>query len=390
MSQTRTRLCLVTPQHPSYSMGGAEFQIECMLERLVELGRYDIAYVARGVDPEFRPSGYRIARIGTDPRPPRFGYSMDAVPLYRALSAFRPQIIYQRVACGYSGIAAFYARRHGARMIWHVAHDTDVTGTPLAPGRNPVRRHLESASIGYMIRNVDQVVAQTEWQRRQLQSNYGIDAAVIPNFHPEPREGLEKGAPVTVLWVANFKHWKRPELFLDLASGLSDLAGVRFVIVGAQAGGSGAVDWNAALLKRIATLPNVDYLGPKSQVEINNLLARAHVFVNTSVSEGFPNTFIQAWMRAVPVVSLNVDPDGVLEREAVGFHTRTTAALESSVRRLIEMPALRAEYGARARRYALLKHSLRNVEQLIGLIGTQPDGPEHNGAVHAGPGVSSD
>jgi glycosyltransferase involved in cell wall biosynthesis len=75
-------------------------------------------------------------------------------------------------------------------------------------------------------------------------------------------------------------------------------------------------------------------------------------------------------MRAVPVVSLQVDPDDVLQREALGFRASSANGLADAVRRLLVTPGLRAEYGERARRYALGKHSLRNAQQLAQLIDT--------------------
>jgi glycosyltransferase involved in cell wall biosynthesis len=371
MSARPPRLCIVTPHHPRASGGGSEYQIECLIDALIPQQRYEIYYLARSVDALYQPAGYQIVRIGTRNEAPRFGYSMDAVPLYRALHALRPQIIYQRVACGYSGICAWYARHSGAKLIWHVAHDTDVMLERLDPGRNPVRRFLETTSIEYAIRNANHIVTQTEHQAQLLQQNYGrIADGVVRNFQPGPMEELDKSGPPTVLWVANFKRWKQPELFVALANDLRDLGSVRFVMVVAVAGGSGTVGWNASVMKQIDAAPNIEYLGPLTQTEVNRLFARAHIFVNTSLSEGFPNTFIQAWMREVPVVSLNVDPDQVLGRARIGIVAKSATALAEAVRGLLADPARRAECGARARRYAMRHHSLANVKLLTHLIDT--------------------
>jgi glycosyltransferase involved in cell wall biosynthesis len=365
------RLCIVTPHHLSVTGGGAEYQIECLIEALAAEQRYEIFYLARSAEPSCRPAGYRVVRIGTRIQASRFGYAMDAVPLYRALRSLRPQVIYQRVACGYTGICAWYARRSGARLIWHVAHDTDVMLERLDPGRNPVRGFLETTCIEYAIRHANHIITQTEHQARLLRHNYGREAdGVIRNFQPNPTEEIDKSGPLTVLWVANFKRWKQPELFVALADALRDLDSVRFVMAGASAGGSGTADWNAAVMAQIRQARNLDYLGPLPQTEINRLFAHAHVFVNTSKWEGFPNTFIQAWMREVPVVSLSVDPDQLLAHGNMGIVAENPGALASAVRALIMDPARRAEYGERARRYAMREHSLENIKTLQRLIDT--------------------
>jgi glycosyltransferase involved in cell wall biosynthesis len=290
------------------------------------------------------------------------------LPLYRALREIRPDVIYQRIACGYTGITAHYARRHGARLIWHVSSDTDVIRERLRGGSNALRRYLEKLSIEYGIRHAHHVVVQSDAQARMLERNYARTAdAVVANFHPEPQETIDKTGPLSILWVANLKPLKQPEVFVRLAERLRELRGVRFVMVGAPPERE-ARAWYDKLLRRIGAVPNLEFLGQKTHGEVNQLLARAHLLVNTSLHEGFPNTFIQAWMRQVPVVSLNIDPDGVLEREAIGVHAGSEEALADAVQKLVTDPVRRGDYATRANRHALLHHSMRNVRLLEELM----------------------
>jgi glycosyltransferase involved in cell wall biosynthesis len=369
LSTAKVRLCIVSPGHWQALRGGAEYQMACLVEALVKLDRYEIYYLAHHVAPDFHPSGYRIVQISAPGDSPRWGHLSHALPLYRALREIKPQVIYQRVAGGYTAIAGHFARRHGVCLIWHVAHDADVTPRESLAGRNPVRRYLERRSIEYGLKRARHVVVQTQRQASLLQENYGRTAdAVIANFHPSPSDIIDKTGPLRVVWIANLKPWKQPDVFVRLAAALRDLKEVRFIMVGAEAKGGGRSQWDEALMQDIKSAENIDYLGARSQSDVNELLARAHLFVNTSLHEGFPNTFIQAWMREVPVLSLHVNPDGVFDREEIGIHAGTEESLAQAVRALLTEPHTRAQYAQRARAYAMRQHSMRNIDDLVNLI----------------------
>lgn len=360
-------------------MGGSQYQVKCLLDELLPMDRYDVFYLANRTSPDFVHEKYPVITIGKSV--PRLGYLVHTAPLCRALRKIRPDVIYQRVACGYTGIAAYYASQHDVRLIWHVAHDSDVSSASSIHGRNPVRRFLEQKSVNFGIRHATHIVTQTEHQATLLKKNYNREAdAVVPNFHPHPRENIEKSGPLSVVWVANLKPWKQPEAFIRLAQALSDIEGVSFTMAGALMAGPGEKEWADRLLCSIDEAPNLRYLGQLNQDEVNELLSRAHIFVNTSLEEGFPNTFIQAWMRRVPVVSLHVNPDRVFDHERVGIHAKSAEELNLAVRRLLSDPRLREEYARTATEYAGKKHSSQNARILGELIDSgsvsSVDGPD--------------
>lgn len=372
MTSRKRRLCIVNPFEHG---GGAEQQIALLIEALIRADHFDIYYLTRHVHEPMPHRSYRVVPVGDGGRVPAFGYITDFAPLYGALRRIGPEVIYQRVACGYTGICALYARRHRARLIWHVAHDTDVTPATLDVGRNVLRRRLEKWSVEYGLRHADRIVVQTQHQRELLRRYYGrTGALIVPNFHPEALEDLKKSPTPTVIWIANFKTWKRPEVFVRLASALRDLQQVQFLMLGEMPSGPKDRQWRENLLQSMAQIPNLEYLGHRTQEEVNQILARAWIFVNTSIHEGYPNTFIQSWIRDVVVVSLEVNPDGVLDAEGVGIHAGSEEGLADAVRRLVADPAARMRYAERARRYARATHSLRNAELLVDLIESESAG----------------
>ena len=256
-------------------------------------------------------------------------------------------------------------------MVWHVAHDTDVAPQMIEAARNLPRQRIEKWAVEFGARNATAIVVQTHHQAQLLKEYYNRKAArVIPNFHPASPENLDKSAELTVLWIANLKQWKRPEVFVRLAGRFAMRKDIRFIMVGAAAAEGSNAAWRESLMRDIEAAPNLRYLGEKTQAEVNALLAQAHVLVNTSTHEGFPNTFIQAWLRNAAVVSLSVDPDGVLERRRVGIAAHTEPALEAAVRKLLDEPAELLGYVQRGREHAQAHHSLANSLQLKELIET--------------------
>ena len=81
--------------------------------------------------------------------------------------------------------------------------------------------------------------------------------------------------------------------------------------------------------------------------------------INTSAFEGFPNTFLQAGKYGVPIVSLNVDPDGFIERNACGTVAHGAFdQLVEGVRRLKQDPDWFEHCSQNIRAYVYEHHDL--------------------------------
>ncbi|MDL2121934.1 MAG: glycosyltransferase family 4 protein [Deltaproteobacteria bacterium] len=359
----KKRIVFLTEHHWDVEFGGAEYQIKVLIDEITNL--YDTFYLARNI-PD-KADNIKLLKIPYIKVLNRLGksYFLDSVKVYGILRGINPDIIYQRVSCAYTGIAAFYANKYNKNMIWHVSSDKDVKPWEFNLKKQIIFDYIDRKIAEYGIRNCSKIIGQTKRQSKLLKEHYARKCdAIIPNFHPYASCEIKKENPIKISWVSNFKDIKRPELFVKVAKHFERFDNVRFYMVGRK---QGKKHW-PPIEDEIANIRNLVHLGERTLEEVNELFCQAHIFVNTSDFEGFPNTFIQAWMRRVPVVSLNVDPDNILKNYGIGFHSGSFEQLIKDTERLIEDKDLRETMGEKAQQYAIRNHSLANVEKIMELI----------------------
>lgn len=265
-----------------------------------------------------------------------------ASKLVAALSAADADIYYQSPAGVNTGFTAWYCRMTGRAFIFRVASDSDCERD------FPRIRSLRDRMLyDFGLKRADFVAAQTAYQQQLLRENHGVESAVI-NMMVEPpvRGSVPVEKDIDVLWLSNLRALKRPELALELARQLPD---VNFTLAGGpMPGGQTYFDDVAASAAR---LPNVTMLGPVRYADTGKLIDRAKIFLNTSSIEGFPNTFLQSWIRGVPVVSF-FDPDGMVNRLQLGRITTSVDDMREAIRGLLDVAPYRELIGRRAREFA--------------------------------------
>ena len=86
------------------------------------------------------------------------------------------------------------------------------------------------------------------------------------------------------------------------------------------------------------------------------------VLVNTSLYEGFPNTFIQALKNKTPILSLNVNPDDFLTKNEIGFFCRNDfTQMENNLKLLLQNKELYESYSKNAFLYVKNNHNIEEI-----------------------------
>jgi glycosyltransferase involved in cell wall biosynthesis len=271
---------------------------------------------------------------------------------WRALSNANADIYYQRCAGMLTGLTAFFCKTHGRKLLFAAAHDTDFL-----PGRELINNPRDRMLYHYGLKRADKIVVQTHRQKDLLTSAYNLDSLVIPNCLEPPYEYNDSEKDI-ILWVSTLRRWKRPEIFLELASKLTEF---KFVMIGGKASGEDKL--YEMIKSRACDIKNLEFLGFVPFDRVGKYFDRARLFVNTSTEEGFPNTFLQAFSRGIPVITF-FDPDDCIHDHRLGITVNSAEELMRSVRRFMCNETRLEEIGRRSKGYFTNTHSVEVVAEL--------------------------
>ena len=344
-----------------FQSGGAEYQAYLLAKELRKYYEVHFIFVANE-EKELVHDGFHLHAMKKKVYFRRLGdcFFLHYRELLDILDAINPAIIYNRVATGLTGIIAMYGKKHQCKTSWHIASQLDVEPINVRIfSRHCIFDLINKYLQKQAVKHIDLIFTQAEYQDRLLSENFSRQSDLtIGNFHPIP-DSVQLKSPKQrqILWVANAKPIKRPEIFSELARKFQN-TDIQFVMVGRD-----TKEYCQKLM-----LPNLIGVGEISQDEVNTLMAKSCILVNTSIKEGFSNTFIQAWLHKLPVVSLSVNPDDILTKYKIGYHSQTFEQLCEDIQYLWEHPAECSAIGEKAFLYAVEHHSVKNIDKIISLL----------------------
>jgi glycosyltransferase involved in cell wall biosynthesis len=234
------------------------------------------------------------------------GKLLEAFDVGRALRRSGSRVVVARVAGAEIGLIALLARSTGRRFIYSAASDLDFD-----LGRDRFnRRDRLVYRIG--LRLADEIVVQTNRQAELCVETIGRSASVIPSIVAPAERATAPGR--YFLWLGRIMPNKRPMEFVELARAMPDAVFTMVAI---------AVDGYEALLSEVrstaAEISNLTLSDPVERSHALGVIEGSVAVVSTSVQEGMPNVFLEAWARGVPALALSHDPDGVISRHRLGF-----------------------------------------------------------------------
>jgi len=300
---TQPHICFVAPT--AYSImagdksikmvGGAELQQTLLAKALVVKG-YKVSMICmdHGQNDNIEIDGVKIIRA----------YKPNAgIPIFRFLyprlssvwhgmNQANADIYFQSAAGMLTGVVAAFCKLNNKKSIFYAASDADFKKRPTY-----LKRYRDLWLYQYGIKHVNKILIQNSHQQQQCKLMYNKDSIQVPNIYAPPNSAINNSNGY-VLWVSTIRQLKRPELFIDIANSFPQY---QFKMVGGFCPGDEVFYQN--IKAQADSLPNLDFVGFVPYSEIDSYFNGARLVVNTSHTEGFPNTFLQAWARKIPTIS---------------------------------------------------------------------------------------
>ncbi len=354
----KLRICIIA--HNTYGaltggvqghIGGAERQTSLMAKWFAAAGHETslICWGARKLDGQ-RADGVTVRTVGeaADGLPVLRFLHPRLTGLHAALRRADAEVYYHNAAEAVTGLAAAWCRRHGRRFVYSAASELacDIRLPLMSKG-------YERVLYRHGVRHAHLRIVQTRAQQQLLEQGWGLSSVVEPMPCPGP-EAADFSAPAPpqparVIWVGRVDTNKRLDWLLAVAA---KLPAMNFEIAAAA---NGSMVLTAELQQRAEKLPNVRWCGAVPREHMPEFYQGATALCCTSMHEGFPNIFIEAWSHGVPVVT-TFDPDQTATRLGLGAAASDVDGLAAALSRFCSDAEHWRACSRRARDYYFTHH----------------------------------
>ena len=347
------KICLIAPRaYPLFNpkirgvFGGSELQLYLLGKTLVEDAELELSFLVGDYGQSEIEYYNRIKLI----KALYFKRSIISriYNFYQSFKKANADIYIQTTLTFFSPLIGLYCRLKGKKLIYRVASNAELDS-------NRGRRKYGFWAYFFgrsVFRFADTVTAQNSYQRSKLKKDANINTVLIRNGCFFTKTDQRKGE--TILWVGRSDPWKKPELFLKLATEYPDLS---FIMICTPSTTNNTIfEEISEKAKRIGNLKFIDFV-PFG--EIDNYFAEARLFVCTSGQEGFPNTFLQACAVKIPILSFKVNPDNFLHDSRCGLCADGDWGRFKEMFVKLFYGKLWAEYGANGRLYVERYHDIK-------------------------------
>ena len=338
--------------------GGAELQLYYLAIELTKDKNFDVHFVVGDFgQPDFEVrQNVKLYKFFNPKKGLKYIRAFASfLRLWRLLKKINADLYIQRAAGLETGEVALFCKAYGKKFVYMVAHDEDVMGVKPSFFQRGIIGFVRWKLFRFGLKIASLVIVQHEEQKKNLKRFYDKEGIVRKSAHKIP-EQIDVSQKEYVLWVARCVDWKQPEIFINLAQAFPK----EIFIMACPF--SNDQNYFQKINKSAQQIKNIEFIDYVPFNKIDDYFLKAKIFVNTSKTEGFPNTFVQAAKNRTPILSLNVNPDGILEKYKIGINAGGSfEILKQGLSKLLGNQELWNEMSENAYKYAKENHDIKKI-----------------------------
>ncbi|MFV2004705.1 MAG: glycosyltransferase family 4 protein [Gammaproteobacteria bacterium] len=349
------RVCFIAPKaYPLFNtdiksvFGGAEIDLYHIATELAKSPDFDVSFITADYGQAERENIENITVLKSFKL--KQNAIFGAIKIWGSLKAANAEIYVIKTASLGVPLLSLFCKLNKRHFIYRTAHQSECDGS-YARDNKIIGKLFVSA-----LAKADILFTQNHEDTVNLKNLFQLESIVIPNGHraSEPKQEEKK----SILWTGRSADFKHPGRFLELAE---QFPAEKFVMICQQATEDTQYE---TLVSKANSLANVEFIERVPFQEIDKYFRAAKVLVNTSESEGFSNTFIQAFKAATPIVSYNVNPDDFLTKYDCGiFCQGSTEKMKQALQFILENDRY-IESGKNGRKLFEEQYDIQNIIEL--------------------------
>lgn len=273
---------------------------------------------------------------------------------HKNISTERPDVLIQHGLTLFSCLLSLYCKLYKIKFVFMFAHDVEVQGRYQSSKK-------KCALFQILINTATVLITQNKYQQDFLFKEKGRNSILIRMGFTTPELG--NSLKESILWVARCESWKQPELYIDLAR---KFPAEKFIMISPKV----VEKYFEEIKSKAEKVPNLTFIDFAQFGKTWEYFKKAKIFVNTSVLEGFPQTFVQAVMCGTPIISLNANPDNFITENECGFYCAgDTRKLSDNISKIVGNKQLYDNISHNCLGYGIKNHDIvKSVESIINII----------------------
>ena len=357
----------ILPHYYKFYRGGAETQCYYIAQQLIKNG-WKVYYVFEHSE-VYKAKNDNGILLYTIPKKKGYLKWQNSKAIYELMKEINASVWYTRANISYLRFLVKYAKSISTtgKVAWAFSRDSQfvLKDNEQNQASLPVKLYnrFNKKQFFKALKETDHILLQTEKQSELLETNLRLKGKIIYNAHPEVNSDNVQKRKRQVLWIGRFRPFKRPDRFIKIAKILGQ-SGIQFKMVGKY-----KEEDLQNFMSGLSHINNLEILGEKQPEEVHSLLNESLLLINTSEYEGFSNTFIEAWQRGVPVFSVEVDPDNMINNFDLGKTNQDLNELAEEIKYIIDNKSIWEQFSEKCKSHAKknfdISEAVKKLEEVL-------------------------